>query len=91
MILDTPGCCAREEIGAFEAGVFCGVLVCGGVVLMTMSRISKFARKKYSRSSSGLAFPVNRLGHFRVVIDGRMGKRYTVMAFLGGRGCCRSG
>ena len=26
LILDTPGCCAWEEIGALLAGVFCGVL-----------------------------------------------------------------
>jgi len=39
-MLATPGCCAREDIGALFAGVFCGVLtsrVNGGQIYIMYS------------------------------------------------------
>ncbi len=41
MILATPGAEAREEMGAWFAGVFCGVLV--GSIVSVLKRVSRVA------------------------------------------------
>ena len=45
-MLATPGCCARDDIGAAFAGVFCGVLVDNSMLAGSMMAFDVFSGRK---------------------------------------------
>ena len=45
-MLATPGCCARDDIGATFAGVFCGVLVDNSMLAEPMMAFGVFSSRK---------------------------------------------